>query len=399
MQDRFQQLRKLDPLSERGQRHWRWLSWSLVCACLLLWLPTAFPAQFVGAVCAQSASYPTITREEIIARAASWLNHNIRYSQQSWNLVDPGSGTRYRQDCSGYVSYAWRGSQRWTTVQLGQDLVTHAIEKDDLRIGDIINNKAPGNAGHVVIFHRWENDQRTEYWGYDFSPAGIQYRKIKYPFNDKPGFEPRRYNHVCTEDARYIAQSGYPTVQPGQHFQIWFELENSGTCPWRGDHGYRLLNTNSLNLGAPQSMALSGEVGLGKRYRWVIDMVAPNTPGEYITEWRMAHNEHYFGVAPWIRVTVAATRDNDNRPETANWLTAGASQTHSLMPASDEDWFTFTLDTRSSIVLRTAGQDGDTRLWLYDGNLVERVFNDDDGNSYFSRIVMDCAAGGLGSGR
>jgi hypothetical protein len=39
-------------------------------------------------------------------------------------------------------------------------------------------------------------------------------------------------------------------------------------------------------------------------------------------------------------------------------------QSHSLCPAGDDDWATFTLAETSAVTLETSGATGDTRLWL-----------------------------------
>ena len=52
--------------------------------------------------CVQSSG--KITRDEIISRAQDWVNRKIPYSQTS-------TTDGYRQDCSGYVSMAWKSSQ------------------------------------------------------------------------------------------------------------------------------------------------------------------------------------------------------------------------------------------------------------------------------------------------
>ncbi|MBW1810358.1 MAG: hypothetical protein JRJ87_19335, partial [Deltaproteobacteria bacterium] len=69
-------------------------------------------------------------------------------------------------------------------------------------------------------------------------------------------------------------------------------------------------------------------------------------------------------------------------------LEPGNPQAHSICPQSDDDWWVFTLDANSRIVLETFGQYGDTVMWLYDENLNEVAYDDDGGSDLFSRIEI-----------
>ena len=368
----------------------------------LLALPTATPA------CAQTpvagcdarddlSNFPIVAREEIIARAQAWAGSSLRYSQNDYKLIDGATSIGYRQDCSGYASLALRGSNCWTTVQI-HSIATTAISKDELRPGDLINNKKPYNAGHVIIFERWADEDRESYWGYDFSGLCILHRQVVYPFKGLKGYEPRRYKNVCVEGSRFVAQSDYPTVAPGEHFQISFELENSGTCTWQDNYNYGLVNVNDTNLGAGYT-AVSGAVAPGGRQRWTLDMVAPDAPGEYVTEWRMSHDGYLFGDTPWIRVTVvgsAPVGDADDTAGGANWLNPNEPQEHAILPSGDVDWFTLRLDAPTTILIKTDGDEGDTVMGLFNSTWERVGSNDDDlyDGTRFSRIDLSCLPGG-----
>jgi hypothetical protein len=60
--------------------------------------------------------------------------------------------------------------------------VSHPIGKEDLQAGDILLNRAPGGAGHVVLFDRWADASHTAYVGYEQSPGGTKHRVIPYPY-------------------------------------------------------------------------------------------------------------------------------------------------------------------------------------------------------------------------
>lgn len=87
----------------------------------------------------------------------------------------------------------------------------------------------------------------------------------------------------------------------------------------------------------------------------------------------------------------------DNSAGQSSTLTPGTSQAHSICPIGDSDWMTFTLNTDSGIVVETTGASGDTRMWLYDSNLVQLEYND-DGVGLFSRIDRVCGTDHLPAG-
>ncbi len=124
-----------------------------------------------------------ITRDEIISRAQEWANAGVPYC--SGVPPDCPYYKDYREDCSGYVSYAWGLSAPGPdTVELGQPSVSCQILKDDLLPGDIVNNNEPGNNGHVVIFHSWVDSGHNYYNAYEESyPAGAHYtQNIPWPY-------------------------------------------------------------------------------------------------------------------------------------------------------------------------------------------------------------------------
>ena len=84
----------------------------------------------------------------------------------------------------------------------------------------------------------------------------------------------------------------------------------------------------------------------------------------------------------------------DNDSGQAKTIQSGIAQTHSIIPATDEDWVSFILTSASDLTIETNGTSGDTRMWLYDSDLNEIAYNDDDGVNYFSKITQT----GLGAG-
>ena len=93
-------------------------------------------------------------------------------------------------------------------------------------------------------------------------------------------------------------------------------------------------------------------------------------------------------IIPNETLTVTCSADSyesDNNSGTAKTAPAGATQTHNICPATDEDWVKFTLAAPLAVTLRTGGAGGDTRMWLYNSSLTQLDYNDDDGSTLFSR--------------
>jgi hypothetical protein len=78
----------------------------------------------------------------------------------------------------------------------------------------------------------------------------------------------------------------------------------------------------------------------------------------------------------------------DDSSGTAKTINVNAPQTHSIIPAIDQDWVKFTLASTSNITLETSGASGDTRLWLYNSGLGQIAYNDDGGAGLFSLITQ-----------
>jgi hypothetical protein len=83
----------------------------------------------------------------------------------------------------------------------------------------------------------------------------------------------------------------------------------------------------------------------------------------------------------------------------ATWMDDGDLQRHSIFPATDQDWYRFRLIRPSSVRLETTGvTPADTRMWLYDADLVELAYNDDKGSDYYSLIDLTCGVDDLPMG-
>lgn len=105
---------------------------------------------------------PATTRAEIIRRAKKWVAARVPYSMHKyWS-------DGYRQDCSGFVSMAWKLPGNEWTGSLDQYGVR--ISKEDLQPGDILlfhNPADPEKGSHVVIFGGWTDYTHSYYIAYE----------------------------------------------------------------------------------------------------------------------------------------------------------------------------------------------------------------------------------------
>jgi hypothetical protein len=90
----------------------------------------------------------------------------------------------------------------------------------------------------------------------------------------------------------------------------------------------------------------------------------------------------------------------DNSSGFASQLTSGSVQNHSLCAQADQDWAKFTVSSfPSAVSLATEGYSGgDTTITLYDANLNQIDFNDDNGVNYYSIINRSCNVNALAPG-
>jgi len=147
----------------------------------------------------------------------------------------------------------------------------------------------------------------------DFGPQG-NFPGSSTPINDHVSSIEVFDNSNCgstIDDAEFVGQSPYPTVQTGQQFSIYFEVRNTGSTTWRDSDGYGLENINDQPLGAWQRQEIGGDVPPGATKRWDIQMTAPSSPGVYRTQWMLNHWGNTFGPNMFIDVTVVPAPMDD----------------------------------------------------------------------------------------
>lgn len=115
-----------------------------------------------------------------------------------------------------------------------------------------------------------------------------------------------------------LAQPGRPidvtipddsTFHPGAYFSKTWRLVNAGTCTW--EQTYSVLWFSGDNLGMTHHLPLGQRVAPGKSIDITVDMLAPQEPGAYQSNWKISNTQgKLFGIgsngdAPfWVRILV-----------------------------------------------------------------------------------------------
>ncbi|WP_372505532.1 hypothetical protein [Streptomyces macrolidinus] len=135
---------------------------------------------------------PRTTRAEIIKRAKRWVAAKVPYR------VDAYWRDGYRQDCSGFVSMAWKlGANEWTGSLAALGV---RVSKAKLQPGDILlfhNRANPRKGSHAVVFGGWTNRAHTSYTAYEQTPPATRRRSTPYRYwNNSARYVPYRYKYV-----------------------------------------------------------------------------------------------------------------------------------------------------------------------------------------------------------
>jgi cell wall-associated NlpC family hydrolase len=130
----------------------------------------------------QAGGPTTLSRSQILQNAQQLMG--VPYV---W-----GGNSSSGLDCSAFVSKAW-GVGRHTTDNLSN--VARRITKDELQPGDALNQPTSADAdgaGHVRLFDKWANAERTKMWVYEETPP----RSVHHIINWDPSYTPMRRVNV-----------------------------------------------------------------------------------------------------------------------------------------------------------------------------------------------------------
>lgn len=114
------------------------------------------------------------------------------------------------------------------------------------------------------------------------------------------------------DQAQFISDVTIPDgtkMIPGQAFTKTWRLRNLGACSW--DSRYALVFASGDAMGASAVINLPGTVSTGDTVDVSIEMKAPNTPGQYVSNWKLRNPEgKIFGVFDdqpfFVQITVVS---------------------------------------------------------------------------------------------
>ncbi|MHA6757879.1 PLL family lectin [Streptacidiphilus sp. PAMC 29251] len=179
----------------------------------------------VRSLATPQVSAPTLTRSQVLSRAAGWVGLGLVYTHTGAEYQG------YREDCSGYVSMAWELGASLDTTSFVPDGVASWISKGALKPGDALLNDAAGSAGHIVIFAGWTDSSQTSYMGYEFTGTGVHYRSIPYPYFAGFGtFKPVRNNSVVDDPSGVPDTMHVDTIVGGNVY----DNQRNGDGSWTG---------------------------------------------------------------------------------------------------------------------------------------------------------------------
>lgn len=108
----------------------------------------------------------------------------------------------------------------------------------------------------------------------------------------------------------------YTELQPGEHFIKTWRLVNSGPCTW--SDAYAAVWFSGEMFEASQVVPFTGEVPTGKSVDITVDMIAPELPGSYQSNWKLSNDRgELFGIGPagdapiWVRIVVVAAVETE----------------------------------------------------------------------------------------
>ena len=114
----------------------------------------------------------------------------------------------------------------------------------------------------------------------------------------------------CIDGMEFIEDLSYddhdftdlPKLNPGEQFAKGWRIKNSGTCEWTTD--YYLGFVRGDRMGG-EDTGVDSKVETGKTLDIYVDLVAPNTAGEFTGWWQMYSDKGIaFGETIWVAIQV-----------------------------------------------------------------------------------------------
>lgn len=140
--------------------------------------------------------------------------------------------------------------------------------------------------------------------------------------------QPRMPSGISVQLPCNVAHPGRPidvTVpdetrfSPGETFSKTWRLVNAGSCPWT--NAYTVIWFSGEDIGITRAQSLLWSVLPGASMDITVEMVAPQQPGVYQSNWKLrSERGELFGIGPegdspfWVRIVVEAVETDTPTP-------------------------------------------------------------------------------------
>ena len=140
---------------------------------------------------------------------------------------------------------------------------------------------------------------------------------------------------VPRHDARFTGSSACLVVQPGERVEVNTQIQNTGFLDWQPDLGYRFKNVQGWPAVGPAYQRLPEPVLAGGLLTASLNIVAPQSPGLYETEWQLVHQAEPIGSRLWMAVAVvpAGSAETGLTEQIESRLAACSNR-----PGSENEW-------------------------------------------------------------
>ena len=101
-----------------------------------------------------------------------------------------------------------------------------------------------------------------------------------------------------SDGASFVSYTDVPwTMTVGEKRKVMVRMRNTGTSTWTASGGYELASERPQDntTWGMSRVALSRSVAPGSAYTFTFTITTPSTVGDYVLQWRMAHNGLRFG--------------------------------------------------------------------------------------------------------
>jgi len=203
-----------------------------------------------------------INRNTVLARAQTWIDNPVPYSQSKWF-------GGYRTDCSGYVSMVWQLGYSTNTREMHS--VSFKITTAQLKPGDAMLKAG----SHVRMFYGWADDAHTSYFTYEQTGPNTKSNVKNLAADLADGYIPYRYNKITDSPATWNAALNPAFNVWANGTPAWWSKNFSGLGPnWQvrtdtirsGKFALGLINPSPLQTTFAEAQLLHDPIESGKTY-------------------------------------------------------------------------------------------------------------------------------------